>query len=90
MFMNLARSGTIRKWRAALPLALCFQQLLQGAECFDLNGSNVTKHADFFCVKVETLKNHPLGFSFWVKFDRERPNCVGVFMADFIDVMGIK
>jgi hypothetical protein len=31
-----------------------------------------------------------LGFSFRVKFDRTRPNCVGVFMADFIDVMGIK
>jgi hypothetical protein len=27
-FMNLARSGTLREWRAALPLALCFQQLL--------------------------------------------------------------
>jgi hypothetical protein len=25
-----------------------------------------------------------------VKFDRERPNCVRVFMADFIDVVGIK
>jgi hypothetical protein len=89
-FMNLARSGTLHKWRAALPLALCFQQLLQGAECFDLNGSNVTQHADFFRVKVETSKNHPLGFSFRVKFDRERPNCFGVFMAYFIDVMGIK
>jgi hypothetical protein len=50
----------------------------------------VTQHADFFRIKVETLKNHPLGFSFRVKFNRERPNCVGVFMADFIDVMGIK
>jgi hypothetical protein len=27
-FMNLAQSGTLREWRAALPLALCFQQLL--------------------------------------------------------------
>jgi hypothetical protein len=27
-FMNLARSGTLREWRAALPLALCFLQLL--------------------------------------------------------------
>jgi hypothetical protein len=50
----------------------------------------VTQQADFFRVKVETSKNHPLGFSFRVKFYRERPNCVGVFMADFIDVMGIK
>jgi hypothetical protein len=36
-FMNLARSVTLREWRVALPLALCFQQLLRGAECFDLN-----------------------------------------------------
>jgi hypothetical protein len=28
LFMNLARSGMLREWRAALPLALCFQQLL--------------------------------------------------------------
>jgi hypothetical protein len=67
LFMNLAWSGTLREWRAALPLALCFQQLLWGAECFDLNGSNVALHADFFRVKVETSKNHPLGFLFWVK-----------------------
>jgi hypothetical protein len=50
----------------------------------------VTQHADFFRIKVKTSKNHPLGFSFRVKFDRERLNCVGVFMADFINVMGIK
>jgi hypothetical protein len=24
LFMNLARLGTLREWRAALPLALCF------------------------------------------------------------------
>jgi hypothetical protein len=30
-FMNLARKGTLREWRAALPLALCFQQLLRGS-----------------------------------------------------------
>jgi hypothetical protein len=89
-FMNLARSGTLRELRAVLPLALCFQQLLRGAECFDLNGSNVALHADFFCVKIKTSKNHPLGFLFRVKYVRTRPNCVGVFMADFINVMGIK
>jgi hypothetical protein len=88
--MNLAWSGTLREWRAALLLALCFQQLLRGAECFDLNGSSVTQQADFFRLKVERSKNHPLGFSFRVKFNGERPNCVGFFMADFIDVMGIK
>jgi hypothetical protein len=33
-FMNLARKGTLREWRAALPLSLCFQQLLRGVECF--------------------------------------------------------
>jgi hypothetical protein len=30
-FINLARKGTLREWRAALPLALCFQQLLLGS-----------------------------------------------------------
>jgi hypothetical protein len=89
-FMDLARKGTLREWRAALPLALCFQQLLRGVECFDLNGSNVSQHADFFRVTVETSKNHPEGFSFWVKVDNDRPNCVGRFMADFIEMMGIK
>jgi hypothetical protein len=39
-FMDLARKGTLCEWRAALPLALCFQQLLRGVECFDLNRSN--------------------------------------------------
>jgi hypothetical protein len=53
-FMNLARKGTLREWRAELPLALCFQQLLRGVECFDLNGSNVSRHKDFFRVTVET------------------------------------
>jgi hypothetical protein len=67
LFMNLAWSGTLRQWRAALPLALCFKQLLRGVECFDLKGLNVTQHADFFCVKVETSKNHPERFLFRVK-----------------------
>jgi hypothetical protein len=61
-FMSLARSGTLLEWREALPLALCFQQVLRGAECFDLNGLSVTQHADFFRVKVKTLKNHPWVF----------------------------
>jgi hypothetical protein len=63
-FMDLARKGTLREWRAALPLALCFQHLLRGVECFDLNGSNVSQHADFFRVTVETSKNHPEGIQF--------------------------
>jgi hypothetical protein len=89
-FMDLARKGTLREWRGALPLALCFQQLLRGIECFDLNGSNVSQHADFFRVTVETSKNHPEGFSFRVKIHNHRPNCVGRFMANFIETMGIK
>jgi hypothetical protein len=89
-FMDLARKGTFREWRAALPLALCFQQLLQGVECFDLNGSKVSQHVDFFRVTVEMSKNHPEGFSFWVKIDNDRSNCVGRFMANFIETMGIK
>jgi hypothetical protein len=32
-FMDLAQKGTLWEWRAALPLALCFQQLLRGVEC---------------------------------------------------------
>jgi hypothetical protein len=35
-FMNLARNGNLKEWRAALPLALCFQLLLRVPECFDL------------------------------------------------------
>jgi hypothetical protein len=89
-FMDPARKGTLREWRAALPLALCFQQLLRGVECFDLNGSNGSQHADFFGVTVETSKNHPESFSFRVTVDNDRPNCVGRFMADFIEMMGIK
>jgi hypothetical protein len=89
-FMELARKGTLREWRAALPLVLCFQQLLRGIKCFDLNGSNVSQHADFFRVTVETLKNHAEGFSFRVKINNDQPNCVGRFMADFIRTMGIK
>jgi hypothetical protein len=97
--MDLARKGTLREWRAALPLALCFQQLLCGAECFDLNGSNVsletsrllhTTDGSFYRVTVDTSKNHPEGFNFRVRIDADRPNCVGVFMAEFISVSGIR
>jgi hypothetical protein len=98
-FMNLARKGTLREWRAALPLALCFQQLLRGAECFDLNGSNVfletsrllhTTDGNFYRVTVETSKNHPEGFNFSIRIDADRPNCVGVFMSEFISIKGIR
>jgi hypothetical protein len=75
--MYLARKGTIREWRAALPLALCFQQLLRGMECFDLDGSNFNRQADFFWVTVRVPVND------------SRPNCIGVFMSDFINTMNI-
>jgi hypothetical protein len=78
--MKLARKGTLREWRAALPLALCFQQLLRRVKCFDLDGSNVSRHANFLRVTVEVLKNHPEGFTFRVPVDDRRPNCVRVFM----------
>jgi hypothetical protein len=51
-FMDTDRAGTILDWRAALPMALCFQQLLRGAECFGLTGANVTRHFDYFMVEV--------------------------------------
>jgi hypothetical protein len=41
-------------------------------------------------VIVETSKNHPEGFRFRVRVDRERPNCVGVFMLDYIILMEIR
>jgi hypothetical protein len=70
-FMALARAGNLMDWRTAFPMALCYQQLLRGAECFDLNVSNLVRGRDTFQVVVETLKNHPEG---------ERPSCVGRFM----------
>jgi hypothetical protein len=70
-FILLAQRGSLREWRSALPLVLCFQQLLLGAECFDLNGSNVTRMPNFFRVEVETSKNHPEGFSFWIPVDKK-------------------
>jgi hypothetical protein len=75
-FMNLARVGNLMDWRAAFPMALCYQQLLRGAECFDLNGSNMVRGMNAFQVVVETLKNHPEGFEFSVPIDRERLSCV--------------
>jgi hypothetical protein len=57
-FMLLVRRGTLREWRAALPLVLCYQQLLRGAECFDLNGSHVERLPAFFLVEIATSKNH--------------------------------
>jgi hypothetical protein len=89
-FMLLARRGTLREWRSALPLVLCYQQLLRGAECFDLNGSHVERLPAFFRVEIATSKNHPEGFSFRIPVNDARPNCVGVFLADFITVMGIQ
>jgi hypothetical protein len=98
-FMDLARKGTLGKWRAALPLALCFQQLICGAESFDQKGSNVsletsrllhTTDGNFYRVTVDTSKNHPEGFNFRVRIDADRANCVGAFMAEFISVTGIR
>jgi hypothetical protein len=88
-FMRKARSGLLKDWRAALRLALCFQQLLRGAECFDLNGSNVSINDSYLGIVVETSKNQE-GFRFRVGVDRERPNCVGVFMLDYIILMEIR
>jgi hypothetical protein len=39
---------------------------------------------------VKTSKNHPEGFLFRVRVDRERPNCVGVFMLDYMILMEIR
>jgi hypothetical protein len=79
----------VKEWRAALPLVLCFQQLLRGAECFNLCGANVSAVNRYFRVEVVSSKNHPTGFVFRVPVDEDRPNCVGVFLSDYIDVMGI-
>jgi hypothetical protein len=89
-FMDIARGGTLLDWRAALPMALCFQQLLCGAEAFDLDGGNVSVHAGYFLINVESSKNHPEGFDFKVTIDSNRPHCVGTFLADFILRMAIR
>jgi hypothetical protein len=88
-FMDTARAGTILDWRSALPMALCFQQLLRGAECFGLTGANVTRHFDYFMVEVVEAKNNPEGFSFKVPIDPLRTHCVGQFLADYIVKMGV-
>jgi hypothetical protein len=93
LLMSTARlSGSLMDWRAALPLALCFQQLLRGSEAFDLNGGNVWRSPDdsFFRVVVECSKNHPEGFEFTVPIDHARSFCVGAFMEDYIQLMGIR
>jgi hypothetical protein len=72
-----------------LLLALCYQQLLRRAKCFELNGSNVVRQPDFFLVEVELAKNNPDGFSFKIPVDGGRASCVGQFLADFILKMGI-
>jgi hypothetical protein len=41
-------------------------------------------------VVVKTSKNHPEGFRFRVCVDRESPNCVGVFMLDYMILMEIR
>jgi integrase len=69
-FMDWARGGSLLDWRAALPMALCYQQLLRGAEAFDLNGSNVDRRGDHFWVEVETSENHPEGFRLKARLTR--------------------
>jgi hypothetical protein len=88
-FMSHARRGSLLDWRAALPLALCYQQLLRGAECFELNGSNVIRHPNFVMVEVDSSKNIPDGFSFKLHVEPERPHCVGMFLEDYIARMCI-
>jgi hypothetical protein len=89
-FMDWARGGSLLDWRAALPMALCNQQLLRGAEAFNLNGSNVDRRGDHIWIEVKTSKNHPEGFSFKVPVDANRPHDVGTFLADYVVKMGIK
>jgi hypothetical protein len=88
-FMRHARGGSLLDWRAALPLALCYQQLLRGAECFELNGSKVVRHPNFFMVEVDSSKNISDGFSFKLHIEPERPHCVGMFLADYVARMGV-
>jgi hypothetical protein len=88
-FMDLAYAGTLVKWRAAFLMALCFQQLLRGAECIDLSGANVVITAVGFKVTVETSKNHPEGFEFDVPVE-DRLHDIGRFMVDYIGIMGIR
>jgi hypothetical protein len=88
-FMKAARVGSLLDWRAALPLALCYQQLLRGAECFDLDGSNVVRHPGFFSVQVQSSKNIPERFDFKVIVDGDHSHCVGQFITDYIVKMGI-
>jgi hypothetical protein len=88
-FMDHTRSGLLVDWRSALPMALCFQQLLRGAEAFDLHGGNISVHVGHFLIEVETSKNHPEGFSFKLPIDPERSHCVGTFLADYEVKMGI-
>jgi hypothetical protein len=57
-FMDWARAGSLWDWRAALPLAMCYQELLGGAECFELHGANVARHPGFFLVDVNSDKNY--------------------------------
>jgi integrase len=73
-FINVARAGDLMDWRSAFPMALCFQQLLRGAECFSLKEENVVWTVDSFRMVFETLKNHPEGFEFFVPIDYARPN----------------
>jgi hypothetical protein len=87
-FMDLARAGTLIEWRAAFPMALCFQQLLRGAECFDLNGENVVPTLTGYHMTVETSKNHPEGFEFDVSV-KDRKYDIGRFMKDYITSTGI-
>jgi hypothetical protein len=70
-------------------LALCYQQLLCGAEAFNLKGSNIVQHPEYFLIEVESAKNNPDGFSFKVPVDARRSNCVGQFLADFLVKMWI-
>jgi hypothetical protein len=87
--MKAARVGSLLDWRAALPLALCYQQLFRGAKCFDLDGSNVVRHPGFFSFQVQWSKNIPEVFNFKVLVDRDRPHCMGQFMGDLIVKMVI-
>jgi hypothetical protein len=68
---------------------LCFQHLLRGVECFYLTGENITKTEDsLYRVEVSTAKNHPKGFEFCVHVNLAHPSRMGVFLEDYISLMG--
>jgi hypothetical protein len=85
-FMDAARrSESLKTWRAAVILALSFQEFLRFSEAAFLRLEDLEVDKDGVHFRVKKAKNHRTGFEGCVPVRRDNPYCVGNFVLEFME-----